>query len=112
MICILLLLLSLSLILFLYNKREGLDNCNSPPIKGSTAGEITNSSEITSLKKQINNLDTSLREQVATNTGKINNITSNIKGLGDLRQIVVGLSDTIKKTEKGIQNIKQQIQKQ
>jgi hypothetical protein len=112
MISVLVLLLLLSLILFLYNQREGLDNCDTPPIKGSTAGEIVNKNQITNLQKQINDLDSHLRQQVATNTGQINNINSNIKGLGNLRQVVSGLSQTIKITLNAIQNLGQQFQQQ
>lgn len=110
MISILILLLLLSFILFLFNKREGLENCNSPPIKGSTVGEITNSKQISNLQKQINDLDSHLRQQIATNTGQINNINANIKGFGNLRQVVSGLSDTIKKTEGAIKKIQKQLE--
>ena len=112
MISILFLLLLLSLILFLYNEREGLENCDTPPIKGSTAGEITNRNQISNLQKQMNDLDSHLRQQVATNTAQINNINTNIKGLGNLRQVVAGLSQTIQITLDAIQNLGQQFQQQ
>jgi len=110
---LILILFLLSLFLFVYNfKKEGLDNCNTSPITGSTVGEITNSTQISTLQNQINTLDSDLRQQVSTNTGQITTISNNIKGLGDLRQTVTGLSDTIKKTELAVQNIGQQLQQQ
>ena len=111
MICILFILILLSMILFCYREREGLDNCKDPPIRGSTAGEIKNSNQISTLQNQINNLDGALRQQVATNTGTINNLTSNLKDLGDLRQIVAGLAVTVKNTNTAIQQLKQQMSK-
>lgn len=116
MITILLLLLILSLLLFLcspfFKNNEGLDNCNTPPIKGSTSTDITNSHQIATLQQQLSDLDSHLRQQVSTNTAQINSINTNIKGLNDLRQIVANLSSSIKTTEVGIQQIGQQLQSQ
>jgi len=116
MICILIILLTLSLILFLstslFKNIESLDNCDTPPIKGSTSTDITNSQLISTLQKQISDLDSHLRQQVSTNTAQINNINTNIKGLNDLRQIVASLSSSIKTSEQGIQQLGQQLQSQ
>ena len=112
MICIIFILILLSSTLFLFSKREGLDNCDSKPIEGSTEGEITNSNEISNLQNQVNNLDSELRQKVATNTAKIDNINSNIKGLGDLRQIVSGLNVKINQTQETINNLKKKFQEQ
>ena len=111
MISIICILLFLSLILFLYKEREGLENCKDPPIRGSTAGEIKNSNQITTLQNQINSLDSSLRQQVATNTGTLNNLSANLKDLGGLRQTVAGLTVTINTTNNAIQQLKQQMSK-
>ena len=111
MISIICILLFLSLILFLYREREGLENCNDPPIRGSTAGEIKNSNQISSLQNQVNSLDSSLRQQVATNTGTLNNLTADLKDLGGLRQTVAGLSVIINLTNNAIQQLKQQMSK-
>lgn len=112
MICIIFILILLSSTLFLFSKREGLDNCDSKPIQGSTEGEITNSNEISNLQNQVNNLDSDLRQNVATNTAKIDNINNNIKGLGDLRQIVSGLNVKINQTQETINNLKKKFQEQ
>lgn len=110
---LILILFLLSLFLFVYTcNKEGLDNCNTAPIAGSTAGEITNSTQISNLQNQINTLDSDLRQQVSTNTGQITTISNNIKELGDLRQTVTSLSDTIQKTQLAVQNIGQQLQQQ
>lgn len=116
MLCIILSLLTLSLILFLstslFNNIEGLDDCNTPPIKGSTSTDITNSHQISTLQQQVSDLDSHLRQQVSTNTAQINNINTNIQGLSSLRQIVASLSSSIKTTEVGIQQLGQQLQSQ
>jgi len=116
MIYIIILLLTLSLMLFLYtslfNNIEGLDDCNTPPIKGSTSTDITNSHQISTLQQQVSDLDSYLRQQVSTNTADINNINTNIQDLSSLRQIVANLSSSIKTTEKAIQQLQQQLQSQ
>jgi len=116
MFSIIILLIALSTILFFcstfFKKRESLDNCDTPPIKGSTSTDITNSNQISTLQQQISDLDSHLRQQVNTNTAQINNINTNIKGLNELRQIVANLSSSIKTTEVGIQQLGQQLQSQ
>jgi len=116
MINIILFLITLSIILYccstLLKNNEGLDNCDAPPIKGSTSTDITNSHQIATLQQQVSELDSHLRQQVSTNTAQINNIDTNIKGLNELRQIVADLSSSIKTTELGIQQLGQQLQSQ
>jgi hypothetical protein len=116
MINIILFLIILSIFLYfcspLLKNNEGLDNCDTPPIKGSTSTDITNSHQISTLQQQLSDLDSHLRQQVSTNTAQINNIDTNIKGLNELRQIVANLSSSIKTTELGIQQLGQQLQSQ
>jgi len=113
MICIILILLFI-LFLFLHFLKniEGLDNCDSPPIKGSTSTDITNTHQIATLQQQVTDLDSNLRQQVFINTAQINNINSNIQGLSDLRQTVADLSSSIQTTEQGITQLGQQLQTQ
>jgi hypothetical protein len=102
---IILLLLLLSLLLYSFTKKEGLDNCDSPPIKGSTSTDITNSHQISKLQTQINSLDSDLRKQVAANTANINNLNKNVENMGNLRQILANLTLSIKKSESAIQQL-------
>ena len=78
MINIILFLIILSIFLYfcspLLKNNEGLDNCDTPPIKGSTSTDITNSHQISTLQQQLSDLDSHLRQQVSTNTAQINNI--------------------------------------
>ena len=63
MILILFILLLLSLTLFLYKEREGLDNC--PPIEGTTSSGLTNTANLASIKKKIDNVNV-LKQQIMT----------------------------------------------
>jgi hypothetical protein len=113
MICIILILLLILLLILRFLKNiECLDNCDTPPIKGSTTTDITNTHQIATLQQQVTDLDSHLRQQVFTNTAQINNINNNIQGLNDLRQIVADLSSSIQTTEKGITQLGQQLQTQ
>jgi len=111
---ILLLILILILILLICSQFiqniEYLDNCDAPPIKGSTSTDITNSNEIATLQQQVSDLDSHLRQQVYINTSQINTINSNIQDLNSLRQTVADLSLSIKNTEQGIQKLRQYLQ--
>tara|TARA_Y100000591_G_C21632990_1_gene593778 strand:- start:190 stop:555 length:366 start_codon:yes stop_codon:yes gene_type:complete len=111
MIFILILLLALSIILLSNKNIENLDNCNIPPIKGSTQTEMSNSHQLNKLQQQFNNLDGYLRKQVGTNTAQIDSINSNIKGVGDLNERVTELGNIINTTHLSIQNLNEQINK-
>ena len=94
MILILFILLLLSLTLFLYKQREGLDNC--PPIEGTTSSGLTNTANLASIKKKIDNVS-GLKQQIDKNTSDIKNKSEEMKSVLDLKQKVDDLSkETIK----------------
>ena len=97
MISILFLLLLLSLILFLYkNNIEGLDNC--PQLEGPTTTGMRNSATLSSIKKNVDNINNNIANQVASNTSKLETLNNNLKSVLDLKQKVTDLVNGEKKT--------------
>lgn len=109
MICIVFLLLLLSLILFLYkNNIEGLDNC--PPLEGPTTTGMQNTATLLSIKKNIDNINNNIANQVASNTSKLETLNNNLKGILDLKQKVSDLAKGEKKLQQSLANFGNQLQ--
>jgi hypothetical protein len=109
MICIVFLLLLLSLILFLYkNNIEGLDNC--PPLDGITTTGIQNQATLSSIKKNVDNINNNIANQVANNTSKLTALNNSLKGILDLKQQVTDLANGEKKLKQSLANFGNQLQ--
>ena len=101
MIIILFILFLLSLTLFLYKEREGLDNC--PPIEGTTSSGLTNTANLASIKKKIDNVNI-LKQQIDKNTSDIKTKSEEMKEVLDLKQKVADLSKETKKMQQNLAN--------
>lgn len=109
MICIVFLLLLLSLILFLYkNNIEGLDNC--PPLDGITTTGMQNQATLSSIKKNVDNINNNIANQVANNTSKIESLNNSLEGILDLKQQVTDLTIGEKKLKQSLVNFGNQLQ--
>lgn len=109
MISILFLLLLLSLILFLYkNNIEGLDNC--PQLEGPTTTGMRNSATLLSIKKNVDNINNNIANQVASNTSKLETLNNNLKSVLDLKQKVTDLVNGEKKLKQSLADFGSQLQ--
>ena len=109
MISIVFLLLLLSLILFLYkNNIEGLDNC--PPLDGITTTGMQNQATLSSIKKNVDNINNNIANQVANNTSKLEALNNSLKGILDLKQQVTDLATGEKKLKQSLANFGNQLQ--
>lgn len=109
MICIVFLLLLLSLILFLYkNNIEGLDNC--PPLDGPTTTGMRNASTLSSIKKNVDNINNNIANQVSSNTSKLTALNNSLKGILDLKQQVTDLANGEKKLKQSLADFGNQLQ--
>ncbi len=109
MISIVFLLLLLSLILFLYkNNIEGLDNC--PPLDGITTTGMQNQATLSSIKKNVDNINNNIANQVANNTSKLEALNNSLKGILDLKQQVTDLANGEKKLKQSLANFGNQLQ--
>jgi t-SNARE complex subunit (syntaxin) len=102
MISILLLLLLLSLTLFLYNQREGLDNC--PPIDGTTTAGLNNSANLSSIEKHIDNIN-QLKEQIDKNTSTLDTINIQLKDSLDIKKKVNDLTKQTTNLQNAMKNL-------
>lgn len=109
MISILFLLLLLSLILFLYkNNIEGLDSC--PQLEGPTTTGMRNSATLLSIKKNVDNINNNIANQVASNTSKLETLNNNLKSVLDLKQKVTDLVNGEKKLKQSLADFGSQLQ--
>ena len=90
------------------NNIEGLDNC--PPLDGITTTGMQNQATLSSIKKNVDNINNNIANRVANNTSKLTALNNSLKGILDLKQQVTDLANREKKLKQSLANFGNQLQ--